>query len=453
MKRFWRLYRPHYRETKRLALPVIIAQIGQITVGLADSIMIGHLGKTPLAAASFANTLFSLPLIFGMGFAMAITPLIGNAFGKDDRKTLLALKRSAFISNMSMALLLSVAIIALYLAIPFMQQPASILPMAKPYFVIIGSSIIPLMVFLSGKQIAEGMSNTRTAMYITVTANILNITGNFLLIKGHLGLPALGLNGAGISTLFARIVMAILMVFAIRRMPILKRKSTDAPSDRIFPHLKSLFKLGLPMGLHIFAEASAFIMAGIMMGWISETGLAAHQIVMSLSTFGFMLYQGIGVSTTIRISQLTARHVPALVKRASSASIQVVFVMVIVISSAFLLLRHWLPQLFTNEPDVIALASQLIVVLVFFQLFDAFQIIYSGILRGMADAKIPGLLTIISYFFVAIPFSYWAAFHGGFGEIGIWFGFPLGLGVCAVLFYFRINQLMLKKYNIQHSVR
>ena len=442
MKRFWRLYRPHYRETRRLALPVIIAQVGQITVGLADSMMIGHLGKTPLAAAAFANTLFSLPLIFGMGFAMAITPLIGNALGKEKWQDLITLKKSAFISNMMMALVLIGATAGLYVAMPHMRQPESILPLSQPYFIIIGCSIIPLMIFLAGKQVAEGLSNTRIAMYITITANILNIIGNYLLIKGHWGFPELGLNGAGISTLLARIVMAFLMIIAMRKMPLLQKYSRQFKTKNTVHHLKSLYKLGLPMGLHMFAEASAFIMAGIMMGWISETGLAAHQIVMSLSTFGFMLYQGIGISTTIRVSQLTARQVPALVKRASSASIQVVVVMVIIISSLFLILRHWLPQLFTNEPDVIALASQLIVILVIFQLFDAFQIIYSGILRGMSDAKVPGLLTFISYFVVAIPFSYWAAFHGGFKEQGIWFGFPLGLGVCAVLFYFRINRLM-----------
>ncbi len=442
MKRFWRLYRPHYRETRRLALPVIIAQVGQITVGLADNMMIGHLGKTPLAAAAFANTLFSLPLIFGMGFAMAITPLVGNALGKGKWQELITLKKSAFLSNLIMALFLLIATAVLYVAMPYMQQPNSILPLSQPYFIIIGCSILPLMLFLAGKQVAEGLSNTRIAMYITITANILNIIGNFLLIRGHWGFPEMGLNGAGISTLVARIVMALLMLVVLRKLPLLQKYSRQFKPKNTLQQLKSLYQLGLPMGLHIFAEASAFIMAGIMMGWISETGLAAHQIVMSLSTFGFMLYQGIGVSTTIRVSQLTARQVPALVKQASSASIQVVVVMVVIISSLFLMLRHWLPQLFTNEADVIALASQLIVILVIFQLFDAFQIIYSGILRGMSDAKVPGLLTFISYFVVAIPFSYWAAFHGGFKEMGIWFGFPVGLGVCAILFYFRINRLM-----------
>jgi MATE family multidrug resistance protein len=191
----------------------------------------------------------------------------------------------------------------------------------------------------------------------------------------------------------------------------------------------------------MFSEASAFIVAGIMIGWVSDTGLAAHQIVMSLSTFGFMLYQGIGAGTTIRISQFSARQVPILMRQASNASLQIVMAMVFIISTAFILLRNWLPQLFTNDAEVIDMASKMIVVLVIFQLFDAIQIIYSSILRGMADATIPGLLTLISYFGIAIPTSYWAAFIGGYHEIGIWLGFPVGLGVCALLFHFRIKKL------------
>ena len=441
MKRYWRLFRPHYVETRKLALPVIIAQVGQITVGLVDNMMIGQLGKTELAAAAFANTLFALPLIFGMGFSMAITPLTGKAFGSSDFDNLKGLKKGAFLTNGLMALILSLVCWGLYIAMPHMQQPVNILPHSRQFFSIISLSIIPLMFFLSGKQLSEGLSNTKVAMAVTLIANVVNIIGNYVLIFGNWGAPALGLNGAGISTLSSRVIIAICMVLFIRRLSPLGKNAIKIPFNQVIKHVKAVFKLGIPMGLHMFSEASAFIIAGIMIGWISDTGLAAHQIVMSLSTFGFMLYQGIGASTTIRISQFSARQVPMLMRQASKASIQIVMVMVLIISSAFILLREWLPQLFTDDGEVIALASKMIIVLVIFQLFDAFQIVYSGILRGMADATIPGILTVISYFGIAIPFSYWAAFMGGYGELGIWLGFPVGLGICALLFYFRIQKL------------
>jgi len=441
MKRYWRLYRPHYAATRKLAIPVIIAQIGQITVGIADNMMIGQLGKTELAAAAFANTLFSLPLIFGMGFAMAITPLVGKANDSDHKHELASLKHGALLANSLLALLLTGSCVVLYFAMPQMQQPDNILLQSQNYFSIIASSIIPLMLFLSGKQVAEGLSNTKLAMRITIGANIINIIGNYLLIFGKFGAPELGLAGAGWSTLFSRLFMAICMLLIINKTAQLKAMIYQINFRQISRSCTKIVKLGLPMGLHILSEASAFILAGIMMGWISETGLAAHQIVISLSTFGFMLYQGIGVSTTIRISQFSARQVPSLIKNASQASVQIAIIMVFIISSVFIALRHILPQLFTDDKEVIALASQMIVILVIFQIFDAVQIIYSSILRGMADATIPGLLTFISYFLIAIPFSYWAAFVGGYAEIGIWLGFPVGLGICAFLFHIRIHLL------------
>ncbi len=441
MKRYWRLYRPHYAATRKLAVPVIIAQVGQITVGLADNMMIGQLGKSELAAAAFANTLFSLPLIFGIGFAMAITPLIGKTKDSGSTEELSALKKGAFFANSFMAVFLAGVCIALYYGMPQMQQPANILGKSQNYFSIIGLSIIPLMLFLSGKQVAEGLSNTKLAMRITIMANLINIIGNYILIFGKFGAPALGLTGAGWSTLLSRCIMAILMLIYINKIPQLKAPFTRKNFHKISTSCIKTIKLGLPMGLHMLSEASAFILAGIMMGWISESGLAAHQIVISLSTFGFMLYQGIGVSTTIRISQFSARQVPSLIRHASRASVQIVVLMVLLISCTFILLRHILPQLFTDDAEVIAMASKMIVILVIFQVFDAIQIIYSSILRGLADATIPGLLTFISYFLIAIPFSYWAAFYGGFNEIGIWLGFPVGLCICAILFHIRIHFL------------
>ncbi|TAJ13485.1 MATE family efflux transporter [Marinilabiliaceae bacterium JC017] len=443
MKRYWRLHRPHYKETWQLGLPVIIAQIGQITVGLADNMMIGRLGATQLAAASFANTLFALPLIFGMGFAMAITPMIGQAYGDKKPAQVALWWKSGLISNIIMAAILLLTILLLHQLMPFMGQPNSILPLSQPYFIIIGFSIIPLMVFLSGKQTTEGMSDTRTAMIITLSANVLNIAGNYILINGKLGLPVLGLNGAGISTLIARIFMAVGMTIAISRNKMIREGLNNIIQPQAIRNaLKRLYSLGLPMGIHMFSEASAFNLAAIMMGWIGELGLAAHQVVISLSTFGFMLYQGIGVSTTIRVSQLTSRQIPGLIKRAGKASTQIVVAMVIVISSFFILGRHWLPTLFTTNAEVIRISSELIVIMVIFQIFDALQIIYAGILRGLSDAKIPGIITFTSYFIIALPVSYWAAFKGGLGEPGIWLGFPVGLSICALLFYIRIRYIL-----------
>lgn len=439
MERYWRLHRGHYRATLRLGVPVVISQLGQITVGLADSIMIGRLGATELATAAFANTLFSLPLIFGMGFAMSLTPFTGRAWARKDYASIQTLWKNGLLANLLMAFALLLVAAGLYLAMPLMQQPVHLVAPAQSYFIILSTSLLPLMVFFSGKQLLEGLSNTRIAMIITLLGNLLNILGNYLLIYGKAGFPELGLNGAGISTLLARLVMATVMLLLVVRHRAL-RQGIRAGLRFSRKEVQRLYRLGLPMGLHLFSESSAFIVSGIMMGWLGETALAAHQIVMSLSTLGFMLYQGIGVSSTIRISQLSAHQQPLLLQAAARASVHIVLLMVLLISLFFLIFRVQLPFLFTPEAEVARLATELILILVIYQLFDALQIIFSGILRGLADARIPGLLTIFSYFGVAIPLSYLSAFHLDLGPAGIWLGFPVGLGVCALLFYFRIRK-------------
>ena len=443
MRRYWRLNRSHYKATIKLGLPVVISQLGQITVGLADNIMVGRLGTTELAAASFANTLFSLPLIFGMGFAMSLTPLTGRAYSDQDYGTVKSLWKNGLASNLIMAAILLGVAALLYLVMPQMNQPEHLIPIAQEYYIYIALSLLPLMVFLTGKQLFEGMSNTRTAMVITLSGNVLNIIGNYAFMNGKLGMPEMGLYGAGFSTLLARIAMAIAMLLIVVRHKAITTKY-KAMTKVAIAQIKTLYKLGVPMGVHIFSEASAFIVAGIMMGWLGEIGLAAHQIVISLSTLGFMLYQGIGVSTTIRISQLSSKQQPKLLRRASVASTQIVTLMVVVISSFFLIFSTTLPYLFTSSTEVATVATGLIIILVVFQLFDAIQIIFSGVLRGMADARVPGMLTLLSYFGVAIPISYLAAFKAGLGPAGIWLGFPIGLGLCATLFYFRIKKMLVK---------
>lgn len=441
MKRYWRLHRSHYRATLKLGLPVIISQLGQITVGLADNIMIGRLGTSELAAASFANTLFSLPLIFGMGFAMSLTPLTGRSFSQGDHYSIKKLWKNGLVANISIAVFLLMTAGLIYLLMPRMNQPEHLIPVAQGYFVYIAMSLLPLMVFLTGKQLFEGMSNTKTAMVIILSGNVMNIVGNYAFMYGKLGMPEMGLNGAGFSTFLARIAMSVAMVLFVMRNDIIRKKYSKAATI-VKRHIRELYKLGIPMAVHIFSESSAFIVAGIMMGWLGEISLAAHQIVISLSTLGFMLYQGIGISTTIRISQLTTQRQPELLKRASVASTQIVTAMVLIVSALFLMFSTTLPYLFTSSQEVASVATSLIIILVIFQIFDAFQIIFSGVLRGMADAKVPGILTLVAYFGVAIPVSYFMAFKAGMGASGIWMGFPVGLCVCAILFYFRIKKMI-----------
>ncbi len=435
----------HYRETLRLGLPVIFAQLGQVTVGIVDNMMIGHISRVEFAAASFANNLFSIILFFAVGFAMSLTPLAGEAYGRKDYTKIASYLKNGLTANMSISIVFLIAIAICYFSMPYMGQPKAIVPVAQSYFLILGISIPPLMFFLTGKQVADGMANTNISMFITLIANIINIIANYIFINGKMGMPNMGLYGAGIGTLTSRIFMAFAIVYVfinnskIKNVTILIKKTSNCIST-----IKHIYKLGLPLGLQMVTESSAFIVATIMMGWIGTKGLSAHQIAISLSTLGFMIYQGIGVSTTIRVSNILGKQALYKLPIVSKVSSKITIILVIIISSFFLIFRKVLPTLFTNDEEVISLASQFIVWLVAYQIFDALQIVYSGFLKGLSDVKIPGVMVIFSYFVIAIPISYFAAFKWGFNEPGIWIGFPVGLSTCAILFYLRLKNQMKK---------
>ncbi|MUP38045.1 MATE family efflux transporter [Labilibaculum euxinus] len=437
-----RVYLPHYGPIVKLGLPVVLAQLGQITVGLVDNMMIGHLGTHELAAASFANTIFWLVIIFGTGFSYSITPLVGEARGDFKKLKIGSWFKNGMLAMILMGILLTVVILLLSLLMGKMGQPSEIITDAKSYLWILAASILPMMIFMGYKQFGEGLANTKVAMNIMLLANLVNIAANYILINGKCGFPAMGLNGAGYGTLIARGFMAIAFFWVFRTGRFFKpyremiRKSVYCLKD-----FWRIWQLGLPIGSQLVMEASAFMLSTIMMGWISVEGLAAHQIVLSLSTVSFMIYQGIAASTTIRISSLLGEKRIREMKNSGWAAVHLVLGIVVFMCILFVSLRHILPTWFTQEPAVIQLTAQFLIVMVIYQFFDALQIVFGSILRGMSDVNIPTLLTFVAYFLVSLPTGYLCAFVFGMNEVGIWWGLPAGLGAASFLFMLRFRSL------------
>lgn len=434
-----------YKKTLRLSIPVIIAQAGQITVGLIDNIMIGKLGTTPFAAASFTNTLFNLVLIFGLGYSFALTPLVGKSWGEKDHKTIGSWIKNGLMANAFMGVILVLVLLIMYFMIPFMGQPESVLQPSKDYLMILTISVFPMMVFYGYKQFAEGVGDTKTAMKIMLWANIINTIGNYIFMYGKLGAPEMGLQGAGVGTLISRIFMAVafIVLFYKKEQYELFVKLYNQ-SFFCWKRFMKVVKLGIPLGGQTVMEACAFGLCAIMVGWVGEIGMAAHQIAITLSTLGFMIYQGLGAGTTIRVSHYKGQNNKEGIVRATKTAI-----MIMIIYSTFSVLLYWgarniLPLMFTQDPTVIQLAAQMLIVCGLFQLVDGVQIVIAGTLRGLADARIPAVITFISYFMLSIPFSYMSAFVWGYGAVGIWFGFPLGLFVCACLFQLRYKSILKK---------
>lgn len=435
-------YSKHYKSNLKLALPVVLAQAGQMVVSLVDNVMVGRVGTAPLAASSFANSIFIIILVFGIGFSYAITPMVGKAMGRRDEKTAVYWFRHGFWVNLllSIGLVLVALIVALFM--PWMGQPEEVVKLGIPYFLVIALSIVPFLFFASYKQFAEGLSNTRIAMVLTLFGNGVNIVFNYLFIYGKLGFPELGLLGAGVGTFIARLFMAIAFWW------VYKRAKLFAPFRRIQREVKlsiqagwQLFKLGGPIGVQFIVEVFAFSLGSIMMGWLGETSLAAHQIVITLASLTYMMSSGLAAATTIKVSVFRGENKFKELKLAAFASVHMVLLFMSITAIGFLLMRYWLPQLFVSDDAVIEIAAGLFLIAGFFQVFDGIQVIAMGILRGLEDVIVPMVAIAVAYLLIGIPSGYLLTFKVGLGPVGIWIGYLLGLFMVGLLLMLRFRKL------------
>ncbi len=381
-----------------------------------------------------------------MGFSYGLTPLVGQFFGRGDKFRVGGLLRNSLLANFMIGLFLSVVMGIMYLNVHRMGQPEELLPLIRPYFLLQLTSLVFVMMFNSFKQFADGITDTKTSMWIMLSANLLNIIGNSLLIYGVWGLPALGLKGAGISTLTSRIFMFV--AFAIlffrkqsyRRYLVGYHRTTYNTGD-----LKVLNRMGMMVGLQMGMETALFSISGIMIGWLGTVPLAAHQVVASISTLGFMVYYGVGSAVSIRVSNFFGRGDIAGVRRATLAGAHLLGLLAILVSVFFLLVREHIGWLYTSSEDVVNLVAVLMVILVFYQFGDSLQIIFANALRGVADVTSMAVISFIGYFVIALPVSYICGFVLDWGIEGIWLGYPVGLTLTGGMMCWRFYYFLRKK--------
>lgn len=433
----------HYRSNLNLALPVVLSQAGQIVVVFADNLMVGQLGATQLAAAAFANSIFLVGMVFGIGIAMGITPLVGTAYGSGDRTGAIRWLKKGFKIYPLLAVVQALIMACIALFIPHMGQSSEVVRLAIPYYLILVLSIIPFQYFFVYKQYAEGLGNTRIAMSITVAANLLNISLNYILIYGKIGFPVLGLNGAGIATFISRLIMPLLFFIFFKKLSFFQPERAFKEKVRLTREsAKKILNIGLPIGGQSIVEVLTFSLGSIMMGWIGEKALAAHQIVLSLASFAFMSASGLAAATTIKVSHFKGmNNKPAIIKSVNASLVMVTLFMICSVT-AFMLLRFTIPGWFVPDPEVVKIAGGLMLIAGLFQIFDGLQVITLGALRGLADVKAPMVFLMIAYFPIALPVSYAMTFIFKLGPQGIWIGYLTGLIMVATLLLFRFRWKM-----------
>ena len=433
-------YIKSYKATFYLAYPVVLSQLGHIMVGVVDTAMVGRIGTVQQAAVALSNSLYTLVLVFGLGVSYGITPLVAAADSSKNIGENAALLKHGILINTILGILLFLLLFSISPVLRLFNQKQEVVDMAIPFLNVMMLGMIPLCIFSGFKQFTEGLSFTRIAMIITIGANLLNVLFNYVLIFGHWGIPAMGLMGSCWASFISRVIMALTMYAYVYYNKEFRKYWTGFSFRNISRVLiKKILAIGVPSGLQWVFEVGAFAFAVIMIGWISPKAQAAHQVALSIAATTYMMASGLSAAASVRVGNQAGLQNREGVRTAGFSAFIMVLAFMGICATCFILFRELLPVIFNKDPEVISIASSLIVIAAFFQLSDGTQVVGLGALRGVKDVKIPTIITLIAYWAIGLPMSYILAFKFNLGVQGVWYGLSLGLTIAAVLLFLRFN--------------
>ena len=419
----------------------MIGQLGIIILSFADTMMVGRCGTAELGAASFVNNMFNLVIVFSTGFSYGLTPFVGNHYGRGENASVGRILKNALAVNAVVAAGLMALMFVLYLNIHRLGQPAELLPLMRPYYIVLLISLLFVLLFNAFKQFADGITDTVTPMVILLGGNVVNIFLNWILIYGKWGMPRMGLLGAGIATLTARVLMLLCFVvvfFVAKRYRPYVQGFKDAAVNR--KDFAALNKMGMPVGLQMGMETASFSLSTIMVGWLGTVALAAHQVMLTVGQLGFMMYYGMAAAVAVRASNFHGQGDMLRVRENVSAGFKIILVMAAAVSIPLLIVRNSLGFLFADSAEVAAMVAQLVIPFAIYQFGDGLQCNYSNALRGISDVKMVMVYAFIAYFLISLPSAYIFGFVLDWGLTGIWMSFPLGLTSAGLLFYRRYRR-------------
>ena len=428
-----------------LAGPIVIGQLGVVLVSFADTFMVGHYGVKELAAASFVNNLTMLLVVTGLGFSLGLTPLVSEAEGRADRKLAGALLRNGLKSNAVLAALVFIVMVVLYLNLDNMGQPEELLPLIKPYYIVVSVSILCTYFFNAFKQFTDGLTKTKVSMTVIIASNVMNIVGNYVLIYGKAGFPEMGLLGAGISTLAARIFTVAAMagyVFFNKRMKEYVAGFRSKAESRGL--LGKVTRLGIPIGLQMGMETASFSLVVILVGKLGTTELAAHQVMVTISQICYMLYIAVASASAIMISSFSGRKMFREISLTSRAAYVSVLGLTVICAGSVILFLRPLSSLFTESGIVTDMVATIALPFLLYQFGDGLQIAYANALRGLQKVKPILPIAFVSYFIISIPASYVFAFPLGMELPGIWYGFRISLTFAGIFYYLTYRKAYIK---------
>jgi MATE family multidrug resistance protein len=424
-----------------LAVPVVMAELGWMTMGLVDTLMVGRIGPEAIGAVGIGSSLFMGVCIFAMGLLLGLDTLVAHAFGAgriDECHRWLAY-------GVTLSLLLSIPVIVIVLALSAALArwglDPTVLSLTQPYLSVLAWSIPPLLLYASFRRYLQGIGVVRPVMVALVLANMLNAFVNWLLIFGHWGAPALGVRGSAWGTVVARVVMAAVLLAVIvyrerslvmSRLPSLRRSGpTKTPTINLGP-LRRLLALGLPAASQVTLEVGVFAAATALAGRLAPAALAAHQIAVNFAALTFMVPLGIASAGAVRVGHAIGRHDHEAAARSGWTAILFGVAFMSCASAAFLVIPRTLIGAFTSDAAVLSIGVSLLLVAAIFQLFDGVQGVATGVLRGLGDTRTPMFWNLAGHWFIGLPLGYTLCFIVGLGVVGLWWGLSTGLIICGV---------------------
>ncbi len=424
-----------------LAVPVIFAELGWMSMSVVDTIMVGHLGPAAIGATGVGSSAFYSFAIFGMGLLLGLDTLVSQSYGAGNRKDC----HRSLAQGVYLVLFITPLLMVLFEFMPplfyALGVNAEVSALAGPFVTTLGWGTLPLLLYAAFRRYLQALGHVRPVMFVLVSANLINWFFNWLLIDGHWGLPALGVTGSALSTCLARVYMASLLTFFIwwferNLAPGLKNLVYKPDPKR----LNRLLRIGFPAALQILLEVGAFGAAAVLAGRLTPVALAAHQIALNCAAFSYMIPLGISSAAAVAVGQSIGRGEFRVARRSGFIALGIACAFTSCSALAFLLMPRQILQIYTKDSGVLLIGTGLLALAALFQLFDGIQTVATGALRGVGSTRTPMLINLGGYWFFGLPVGYLLCFHYKYGVYGLWWGLSLALIVIAVILLYFWNR-------------
>ena len=432
--------RTELRDLFRLAVPVVVVQVGMMAMGVVDTIMVGHVSPRDLAAVALGNLYFFTISIFGVGVLLALDPLISQAVGAGDRGGIARGVQRGGLLALALALLAALFFLPVRPVLVVLRQPDDVVPVAAGYAIAALPGVLPFYLYIVLRQTLQALGHVAPIVLTVVAANLANAFFNWILVYGNLGLPALGAEGAGWASSLSRGLMTagvlVLAWPALREYVIPFRRDVLSAGP-----LVRMVRLGTPIGAQFQLEYGAIALVGVLMGWLGTVAMASHQVALNLASLTFMVPLGVAQASSVLVGRAVGRGDPEGARRSAGAGLLMGAAFMVSTAVLFLTAPRLLARAYSGDPLVVGLAALLIPIAGIFQVFDGLQVVATAVLRGIGDTRVPMLLHVTGFWLVGVPVSVWVGFGLGVGPVGLWWGLAAGLGAVALLLLLRVGRI------------